>query len=203
MMLDAGSRLGAFEILSELRAGGMGVVYRARDTKLHREVALKVLPEAFASDPERLVRFQREARAVASLNHPNIVTIYSVEEIDGLHFLTMELVEGTELGDLIAPGGLPLEKILRLALPLADALSTAHQRGIVHRDLKPGNVMVATDGRVKVLDFGLAKLTQPWVRERSSAKSNHNVSMPFDFLAPQSAAIHGRSPRRRDDERWD
>jgi serine/threonine protein kinase/Tol biopolymer transport system component len=161
MLLAVGMRLGAFEILSELRAGGMGEVYRAWDTKLHRDVALKVLPEAFANDPERLARFQREARAVAALNHPNIVTIHSVEEFDGLHFLTMELVDGKELGDLIPSGGLPLGTILKLALPLADALNAAHQRGIVHRDLKPGNVMVSAEGRVKILDFGLAKLTQP------------------------------------------
>ena len=158
MVLDAGSRLGAFEILSELRAGGMGVVYRARDTKLHREVALKVLPEAFASDPERLVRFQREARAVASLNHPNIVTIYSVEEIDGLHFLTMELVEGTDLGDLIAPGGLPLEKIPRSSFRFAPNSWSPDGRWIAGQDgfntLGVFIYSTATNTYDRPLDFG-------------------------------------------------
>jgi eukaryotic-like serine/threonine-protein kinase len=160
MALSAGTRLGNFEILSTLGAGGMGVVYRARDTRLRREVALKILPDDFASDPERLDRFQREAQAVAALNHPNVVTIHSVEEVGGIHFLTMELIEGKTLVDLIPAGGLPFEALLKLALPLVDAMSAAHQRSIVHRDLKPANVMVDADGRVKVLDFGLAKLRQ-------------------------------------------
>jgi len=132
-------------------------VYRATDTKLGREVALKVLPTEMASNPDRLARFQREARAVAALNHPHIVTIYSVEEADGVHFLTMELVEGVSLDRRIAAGGLPVEQIIEIAGALAEALAAAHEKGIVHRDVKPGNVMVTDDGRVKVLDFGLAK----------------------------------------------
>jgi TolB-like protein len=135
----------------------MGEVYRATDTKLGRDVALKVLPAEMACDPERLARFQREARAVAALNHPHIVTIFSVEEADGINFLTMELVEGEALDRLIPIGGLPIEKIAEIASALADALTAAHEKGIVHRDLKPANVMVTNDGRVKVLDFGLAK----------------------------------------------
>jgi serine/threonine protein kinase/tetratricopeptide (TPR) repeat protein len=135
----------------------MGEVYRATDTKLGREVALKVLPQNVASDPERLARFQREARAVAALNHPNVVTLYSVEESDGVHFLTMELIEGRTLNCLIPTNGLPFERIVEIASALAEALAAAHEKGIVHRDLKPGNVMVTNEGRVKVLDFGLAK----------------------------------------------
>lgn len=135
----------------------MGEVYRAADTKLGREVALKVLPAEMAQDPERLGRFRREAKSLAQLDHPNIVTIYSVEECDGIHFLTMQLVEGQPLDRLIPEGGLPLEQIVEIASALGDALAAAHEKGIVHRDLKPANVMVSNDGRVKVLDFRLAK----------------------------------------------
>jgi serine/threonine protein kinase len=138
----------------------MGDVYRATDTKLGRDVALKVLPAEMARDPRRLMRFQREARAVAALNHPHIVTIFSVEEAEGIHFLTMELVEGQPLDRLIPEGGLPVDRIVDIASALAAALAAAHEKGIVHRDLKPANVMVTNDGRVKVLDFGLAKETR-------------------------------------------
>ena len=136
----------------------MGEVYRARDTRLGREVAVKVLPEGVAANPDRLARFEREARAVAGLNHPNIVTLHSVEDEDGVRFLTMELVDGQSLDQLVTAGGLPLARVLDLAIPLANALVAAHERGVVHRDLKPGNVMVTHDGWVKVLDFGLAKV---------------------------------------------
>ena len=132
-------------------------MFRARDSRLHRDVAIKVLPAGMADNPDRLARFQREARAVAALNHPHIVTIYSVEHADGIHFLTMELVEGQALDLLICADGLALEQIVKIATELADALGAAHEKGIVHRDLKPANVMVTQDGRVKVLDFGLAK----------------------------------------------
>jgi eukaryotic-like serine/threonine-protein kinase len=136
----------------------MGEVYRAHDPRLNRDIAIKVLPAVFAADPDRLHRFEQEARAAAALNHPNIVTIHSVEEADGIRFLTMELVDGQPLSDLIQPGGLPLDRVLGVAIPLADALAAAHAKGITHRDLKPANIMVGTDGRVKILDFGLAKL---------------------------------------------
>src|ERR1022692_1833200 len=157
MPLSSGTRLGPYEIQSPLGAGGMGEVYRATDTKLGRDVALKVLPAEMAHDPERLARFRREAKALAQLDHPNIVTIYTVEECDGVHFLTMQLVEGRPLDRLIPAGGLPLEQIVEIASALGDALAAAHEKGIVHRDLKPANVMVSHEGRVKVLDFGLAK----------------------------------------------
>ena len=153
-----GTTLHHYRILRALGHGGMGEVYAAEDTKLHREVALKLLPPDMAADPERLQRFEREAQAVAALNHPNVVTIYAVEEAEGVHFLTMELVEGKTLTDLIPERGVPVPEFLKLSVPLADAIAAAHQRGIIHRDLKPANVMVTADGRVKVLDFGLAKL---------------------------------------------
>jgi adenylate cyclase len=152
-----GRTLAHYRITAAIGAGGMGEVYRATDTKLGRDVALKVLPADMARDPERLARFQREARAIAALNHPHIVTIFSVEETDGVHFLTMELVEGQSLERRIPQGGLPVQQIVEIASALADALAAAHEKGIVHRDLKPANVMVTDDGRVKVLDFGLAK----------------------------------------------
>src|SRR5262249_54119796 len=144
----------------------MGEVYRARDTKLRRDVAIKILPDVFASDAARRERFEREARTIAALNHPNIVTVYSVESTDTALFLTMELVEGKPLSDLIPTDGMPIAQILKVMIPLADAVSAAHQRGITHRDLKPANVMVTDDGRVKVLDFGLAKLRE---EERTDA----------------------------------
>jgi TolB-like protein/Tfp pilus assembly protein PilF/tRNA A-37 threonylcarbamoyl transferase component Bud32 len=152
-----GQTLAHYRVIAAIGAGGMGEVYRATDTKLGRDVALKVLPPDVARDPERLARFQREARAIAALNHPHIVTIFSVEETGGVHFLTMELVEGQSLDRLISASGLSVEQIVQIASALADALAAAHEKGIVHRDLKPANVMVTNDGRVKVLDFGLAK----------------------------------------------
>jgi eukaryotic-like serine/threonine-protein kinase len=146
-----------YRIIRALGRGGMGEVYAALDTRLNREVALKILPREMASDPERLERFQREAQAVAALNHPHVVTVFSVEEADGLHFLTMQLVDGKTLVELLPRKGFPFDEFVRLAVPFVDAVGCAHQRGIVHRDLKPANVMVGRDRRLKVLDFGLAK----------------------------------------------
>src|ERR1700746_1676193 len=151
-----------YRIAEKIGTGGMGEVYRATDTKLSRDVALKVLPPNMARDPDRLARFQREARAVAALNNPHIVTIYSVEEGGGVHFLTMELVEGQSLDHLIPASGLSVERIVEIASALADALAAAHEKGIVHRDLKPANVMLTGDGPVKCLDFGLAKEMQQY-----------------------------------------
>jgi serine/threonine protein kinase len=160
MTLAAATRLGPYEILAPLGSGGMGEVYRARDPRLGREVAVKVLPAERLSDPVRRARFVQEARAASALNHPNIVTIHEIESAEGVDFIVMELVAGKTLDALIPRHGMRLGEVLRIAIPLADALAAAHAAGIVHRDLKPANVMVTPEGVVKVLDFGLAKLTQ-------------------------------------------
>jgi serine/threonine protein kinase/Tol biopolymer transport system component len=157
MPLAAGTRFGSYEILSALGAGGMGEVYRARDTRLDRDVAIKILPEAFAADADRVARFQREAKVLASLNHPHIAAIYGLEEANGIRALVLELIEGPTLADRIARGPIPLDEAVVIARQIADALEAAHEQGIVHRDLKPANVKVRDDGTVKVLDFGLAK----------------------------------------------
>ncbi len=156
--LTTGSRLGPYEVTGPLGRGGMGEVYRARDTKLGRDVALKVLPEPFATDPDRLARFQREARVLASLSHPNIGAIHGLEESDGVRALVLELVEGPTLADRITQGPIPLEEVLSIARQICVALEAAHELGIIHRDLKPANIKMRHDGMVKVLDFGLAKV---------------------------------------------
>ena len=158
MALTPGTRLGVHEIVDALGVGGMGEVYRARDTRLGREVAVKVLPDAFASDPDRLARFEREAKLLASLNHPHIAALYGMEEAAGQHFLVMELVEGETLADRLSRGPLPVKNALTLADQIAEALEAAHEKGIIHRDLKPANIKITPDEKVKVLDFGLAKL---------------------------------------------
>src|SRR2546427_3733566 len=155
--LKRGTRLGPYEILAPLGAGGMGEVYEAHDSKLGRKVAIKVLPATFIHDPQRLARFQREARMLASLNHPNIATIHGLEESDGVHYLVMELVPGETLAERIGKGALPVEEALKVSGQVAQALEAAHEKGVIHRDLKPGNVKLTPEGRVKVLDFGLAK----------------------------------------------
>jgi len=176
MLLAAGARLGPYEITAAIGAGGMGEVFRARDTKLNRDVAIKVLPAAFADDPERLARFTREAQTLASLNHPNIATIHGIEEVPaaagsstGSRALVMELVDGEDLSVHIARGPLPIAEALPIARQIAEALEAAHEQGIVHRDLKPANIKVRADGTVKVLDFGLAKAMD-------TSASNPNVS---------------------------
>jgi serine/threonine protein kinase/Tol biopolymer transport system component len=160
MTVTSGTRLGPYEVVSPLGAGGMGEVYRARDTRLGREVAIKVLPAALALEPERLKRFEREARSASSLNHTNIVTIYDIGVSDSISYIAMELVNGESLRSVLAEGSLPVRRVLRIAVQIADGLAEAHQAGIVHRDLKPENVMITKDGMVKILDFGLAKLSQ-------------------------------------------
>src|SRR5437870_2538118 len=161
MSLGPGTRLGPYEILSALGAGGMGEVYRARDTTLNRDVAIKVLPDLFASEADRLARFTREAQTLASLNHPNIAHIHGLEESGGVRALVMELVEGEDLAQRIAHGAIPLDDALPIAIQIAEALEAAHEQGIIHRDLKPANIKVRPDGTVKVLDFGLAKAMEP------------------------------------------
>src|SRR5579871_6221521 len=158
MPLAAGSRLGPYEIRALLGAGGMGEVWRATDTRLARDVAIKTLPASFANDPDRLARFTREAQVLASLNHPNIAAIYGVEE----RALVMELVEGPTLAERIAQGAIPLDEAMAFAREIAEALEYAHERGVIHRDLKPANVKITPEGRVKVLDFGLAKAITPY-----------------------------------------
>ena len=157
MSLDPGTRLGVYAVTAKIGEGGMGEVYRARDTKLDRDVALKVLPQAFTDDPDRLARFEREAKVLASLNHPNIGHIYGLEEAEGQKALVLELVEGPTLSDRIAQGPIPIDEALPIAKQIAEALEAAHEAGVIHRDLKPANVKVRPDGTVKVLDFGLAK----------------------------------------------
>ncbi len=157
MTLATGSRLGPYEILTPLGAGGMGEVYRARDTRLGREVAVKVLPEQLAFNPEALSRFEREARAVASLSHPNILALHDFGNAGNVSYAVMELLEGETLAQVLSDGALPLRKATEWALQIAHGLAAAHGRGIVHRDLKPENVFVTSDGRVKILDFGLAR----------------------------------------------
>ena len=152
-----GQSLSHYRVTAAIGAGGMGEVYRATDTRLGRDVAIKVLPAAVVNDPERLARFRREAHLLASLNHPNIAAIYGLEEADGTPFLALELVDGEDLKDRLRRGAIPLDEALEIATQVAEALEEAHNRGIVHRDLKPANVKLATTGRVKVLDFGLAK----------------------------------------------
>jgi serine/threonine protein kinase len=171
MALTSGTRLGSYEILAPLGAGGMGEVYRASDTKLKREVALKVLPEEFARDPQRMARFEREAQILAALSHPNIAVIYGLQESGGERALVMELVEGSTLGERIAQRALPLEEALPISKQIAEALEYAHEHGIIHRDLKPANIKIAPDGQVKLLDFGLAKALEGEASEGNIATS--------------------------------
>jgi serine/threonine protein kinase len=156
MPVTPGARLSSYEILESVGAGGMGEVYRARDTKLGREVAI-ILPEAFAENKERLARFEREARLLAALNHPNIATIHGLEESDGTHFLVLEYVPGETLAERIKRGAIPVDEALPLFRQIAEGLEAAHENGVIHRDLKPANIKVTPEGKVKVLDLGLAK----------------------------------------------
>jgi eukaryotic-like serine/threonine-protein kinase len=189
MPLSAGARLGSYEILSALGAGGMGEVYRARDTRLDRLVAIKILPEALVADAERVARFQREARVLASLNHPHIAAIYGLDEADGVRALVMELVEGEDLARRLTRGAIPLDEALPIAKQIAEALEAAHEQGIIHRDLKPANITVRPDGTVKVLDFGLAKVLV------SDAASSDVLNSPtITELATRAGVVLGTAP---------
>jgi eukaryotic-like serine/threonine-protein kinase len=187
MALSAGAKFGSFEVISSLGAGGMGEVYRARDLRLQRGVALKVLPDLVAHDPDRLARFKREAQLLAALNHTNIAAIHGFEEADGVHALVLELVEGPTLADRIAHGPIPLDDALSIARQIAQALEAAHEAGIIHRDLKPANIKVSDQGIVKVLDFGLAKAVDPIGIERA----NISHSPTFTLAATQVGVILG------------
>ncbi|HZN02356.1 MAG TPA: serine/threonine-protein kinase, partial [Candidatus Polarisedimenticolia bacterium] len=164
MALAPGTRLGPYEVIAPLGAGGMGEVYRARDARLGRDVAVKVLPAAFAVHADRLARFEQEARATGALNHPNILAIHDIGSHEGMPYLVSELLEGETLRERVAQGPLPVRKATDLAAQAARGLAAAHERGIVHRDLKPENLFITRDGRIKILDFGLAKLLQPDVQ---------------------------------------
>src|SRR5213593_2331491 len=178
MTLKTGTKLGTYEIVGPLGVGGMGEVYRAKDSKLKREIAIKVLPEAFSQDAERLARFQREAEVLASLNHPHIAAIYGLEDADGVKALMMELVEGEDLSQRITSGAIPLDEALPIAKQIADALEAAHEQGIIHRDLKPANIKVRNDGTVKVLDFGLAKAMEPVGAMAASNSMSPTITTP-------------------------
>ncbi len=178
LALTPGTRLGAFEVTALLGVGGMGQVYRATDTTLGRQVAIKILPDTFASDPERVARFEREAKTLASLNHPNIAAIYGFEKSTSLHALVMELVEGEDLSQRIARGAIPLDEALPIAKQIAEALEAAHEQGVIHRDLKPANLKVRIDGTVKVLDFGLAKAMDPVAESSAAAMETPTITSP-------------------------
>jgi len=188
LALTSGTRLGPYEIVSALGAGGMGEVYRARDTKLARDVAIKVLPAVFVADPERVARFQREARTLASLNHPNIAAIYGLEESGGTAALVLELVDGPTIADRIALGPIPVDEALPISRQIAEALEAAHEHGIIHRDLKPANIKVRPDGTAKVLDFGLAKALEPVLGPGGDVTASPTITSP---AMTQSGMIMG------------
>ena len=198
MPLTAGQKIGVYEVTGPLGAGGMGEVYRARDSRLGRDVALKILPAAFASDPERLARFEREAQVLAALNHPHIAAIHGLEEGGAVRALVMELVDGQTLAERISGRPLPVDEALAIAAQIADALEAAHEQGIVHRDLKPANIKITPGGSVKVLDFGLAKMVRGAEEEgpvtQFSLPGSHfsvRVLVRFSVLGSGSRSVRG------------
>src|ERR1700693_2178571 len=184
MTLSAGSKLGPYEILAPIGAGGMGEVYRARDPRLGREIAIKVLPSSFSGDADRLRRFEQEARAAGILNHPNITAVYDIGQHEGAPYVVQELLEGETLRLVLAGGRLSPRKTMDYSLQIAHGLAAAHEKGIVHRDLKPENVFVTKDGRVKILDFGLAKLTH-------TESGSHVTSLPTEAPGTEPGVILG------------
>jgi len=204
MGITIGTQLGSHEITGVLGRGGMGEVYRARDTKLKRDVAIKVLPDEFSRDPDRVNRFQREAEMLASLNHPNIAAIYDLEEANDTRFLVLELVEGETLAERIERAPLPVEEALNIGKSICEALEAAHEKGIVHRDLKPANVKLTADGKVKVLDFGLAKAfeTEP-ARNLSNSPTLVSGSIPGVILGTAAYMSPEQARGRPADQRRD
>ncbi|HYB52461.1 MAG TPA: serine/threonine-protein kinase, partial [Thermoanaerobaculia bacterium] len=207
MTLESGTHLGSYEVLGPLGAGGMGEVYRARDLKLGREVAIKILPEAFARDPMRLTRFDREARMLASVNHPALAAIYGLEESAGTRYIVMELVPGETLSESLARGPMPLRAALGAARQIAEGLEAAHEKGIVHRDLKPSNIKITPEGRVKVLDLGLAKAMDARAEEPAGSSESPTVQLDetrpgvivgtIEFMSPEQA--RGKAVDKRTD----
>ena len=206
MALSAGTRIGVYEILAAIGAGGMGEVYRARDPRLKREVAIKVLHAAHSHDPQRRARFQREAELLATLNHPNIAGVHGFEEANGIHALVLELIDGDTLADVIAQGPVAVRDALPIARQIAEALEAAHEKGVIHRDLKPANIKIRTDGTVKVLDFGLAKLLEsplaPSPMTMSSTLTNQGtlegvILGTAAYMSPEQA--RGKSVDKRTD----
>jgi serine/threonine protein kinase len=180
MTLAPGTKLGPYEIVAPVGAGGMGEVYRARDTRLGREIALKILPESFAHESDRLHRFEQEARAVAALNHPNILAVFDIGQHDGSPFLVSELLEGESLRAVLDRGALPQRKTIEYGVQIAQGLAAAHEKGFVHRDLKPENIFVTKDGRIKILDFGLGKLAQ---KPSASAAESEGITRTLSQMA--------------------
>jgi len=193
MAIEPGRTISHYRIIEEIGGGGMGRIFMAEDLELGRMIALKTLPESLSRDVERLNRFRQEARALAAVNHPNIVVIHSVEEVDGHHFMTMEMVRGRPLASMIKNGGLNLRGVLDIAIPLVDAVGTAHERGVTHRDIKPANIMIDEEDRLKVLDFGLAKMVEPYrplgdktPSTRALLNDELIVGTP-DYMSPEQA----------------
>ncbi|MFY9550495.1 MAG: serine/threonine-protein kinase, partial [Thermoanaerobaculia bacterium] len=201
MTLSAGTRLGPYEILDQIGAGGMGVVYRARDTRLGREVAVKVLPESLSADSDRLRRFEQEARAASALNHPNIITVHDFGQQNGSPYVVSELLEGATLRERLTQGSPPARKAVDYGIQIAHGLAAAHEKGIVHRDLKPENVFVTQDGRVKILDFGLAKLTQPEAADGGTKAPTQAGTEPgvvlgtVGYMSPEQVRGQAADPR--------
>ena len=185
-----GSSFSHFRVTSKLGEGGMGEVWQAEDTKLGREVALKVLPDVFAQDPDRLARFEREARVLASLSHTNIAGVHGLEEVDGKRFLVMELVTGETVAERIQRGPIPVDEVARIAMQIAEAVESAHEKGVIHRDLKPGNIMLSNDGEVKIMDFSIAHVDVGFEGHDTEVQGSPMYMPPEQILYPE---VDGRA----------